>query len=105
LENRLQKATHAIGGIEIDIIENVELNIEPYAKIFNKLVNVNRERMFASDPEFIVESGITRGIDFFVKYNYKKFYVQTGYSYSVNLTVHYRVHLRTLLLFDRRHNA
>jgi hypothetical protein len=103
IENRLQKATHAIGGIEIDLRDNLELNIEPYAKIFNKLVNVNRERMFSSDPEFIVESGLTRGIDLFLKYSYKKFYVQTGYSYSVSDRTYGTFTYSPT--FDRRHNA
>lgn len=103
IENRLQKATHAIGGIEIDLSQNLELNIEPYAKIFNKLVNINRERLFSKDPEFIVESGLTRGLDFFVKYKYRLFYIQTGYSYSVSdRTFGDFTYSPT---FDRRHNA
>ncbi|MFT7588159.1 MAG: hypothetical protein ACI959_000366, partial [Limisphaerales bacterium] len=44
--HRLQKAWHAIGGIEIDATDNIEINVEPYYKKFTQLININREKLF-----------------------------------------------------------
>lgn len=103
VDRRNQYATHLITGLEFDLNKNLELNIEPYTKVFNKLINVNRERLFSTDPEFIVESGVTRGIDLFLKYQYKSFYVQTGYSYSKSTRTYGTFTYPPA--FDRRHNV
>ncbi len=99
---KLQKSTHAIGGVEIDITDYIEFNVEPYIKYFNQLIEVNRNKLLPSDPDFATETGQAYGIDFLVKYDYKRLYVWVGYSfgfikrYDGNQT--YPTH------YDRRHN-
>ncbi|MBW8052068.1 MAG: TonB-dependent receptor plug domain-containing protein [Cytophagales bacterium] len=102
IDNKLQKARHLIGGVEIDLRSNIEVNIEPYVKDFIQLVNINRDRIERDDPEYIVETGLAKGIDLLVKYDYKKLYFQTGYSFA---SVERKFGSETYYPnFDRRHN-
>jgi len=102
IDNRLQMARHLVGGVEIDLKNNIEVNIEPYVKDFIQLVNINRDRIERDDPEYIVETGLAKGIDLLIKYDYKKLYLQTGYSFA---SVERKFGSETYYPnFDRRHN-
>ncbi|SFC49257.1 TonB-dependent Receptor Plug Domain [Flexibacter flexilis DSM 6793] len=102
INKNLQLARHLIGGVEIDLNENLTVDIEPYIKDFNQYINVNRNKLYTSDPDFIMEKSKARGIDVMVKYDYDRFYFQGAYSYAkVDRTfgnVTYNPN------FDRRHN-
>lgn len=78
--SKLQKATHAIFGVEYDVTNYIEFNVEPYIKYFNQLIEINRNKLTISDPDFATENGKAYGIDFLVKYDYKRLYVWIGYS-------------------------
>ncbi|MBP8752893.1 MAG: TonB-dependent receptor [Chitinophagales bacterium] len=78
--SKLQKATHAIFGIEYDVTNYIEFNVEPYIKYFNQLIEINRNKLTVTDPDFATENGKAYGIDFLVKYDYKRLYVWVGYS-------------------------
>lgn len=113
LRHNLQKATHLIGGFEIDLSRNITINTEVYNIRFNQLTNINRNKIFEDVPayfdkpdvlkkDFIIEKGTAQGIDFVMKYDYKRFYFWTVYS-LLSVTrfdgiQEYRPH------FDRRHN-
>jgi len=79
LRSSLQTSWHGILGAEIDITKHVSANIEGYYKHF-KLVNINRNALFPSDPDYIAEKGRAYGIDFLVKYDYKRWFVWSVYS-------------------------
>ncbi len=102
-QNNLQRAYHMVFGIEKDIAKNIEINIEPYYKYFEQLINLNRNKISPLDPDFQIENGKAYGIDFLLKYDYKNFYLWTGYSLSYvtrnNGQQIYFPH------YDRRHNA
>jgi hypothetical protein len=102
-ESRLQKSIHAIGGIEIDITDKIELNIEPYYKAFPQLISLNRNKKEISDPNFITETGSARGLDFLLQYRSKDIFIWTAYSLGYvrrnDGEQEYPTH------FDRRHNA
>jgi hypothetical protein len=99
----LQLSTHAITGLEIDLGKYVEINIEPYIKSFNPLVNINPERIFPDDPEFVVERGTALGIDFSGTFEYKKLYLFGSYSLArVDRTFN---NITYFTNFDRRHNV
>jgi hypothetical protein len=102
-ESRLQKSIHAIGGIEIDITDNIELNIEPYFKAFPQLISLNRNKKEVGDPNFITETGSARGLDFLLQYRSKDIFIWTAYSLGYvrrnDGEQEYPTH------FDRRHNA
>jgi hypothetical protein len=100
---RLQKATHAIGGIEFDLTDYIEINVEPYIKYFNQLIEINRDKLVPADPDFATETGRAYGIDFLVKYDYKRVYVWVGYSYGfIN---RYDGEQTYPTHYDRRHNV
>ncbi len=100
--SNLQRAYHAIGGVEIDVAKNIQVNIEPYYKRFQQLIELNRFKVFPQDPDFQIETGDAYGIDFSFKYEIKKVYIWTAYSLAWvtrdNGVQEYNPN------FDRRHN-
>jgi len=101
--NRLQTAIHAISGFEIDVSDKIVLNVEPYYKKFTQLININRNKLAKTDPDYSTEVGDAYGIDLLAKYNTKKVSFQGGYSYGfVNRDDGEQVYPT---VFDRRHNA
>ena len=103
VDNRLQRARHLITGLEIDITDRISVNIEPYVKQFTQLTNVNREKIYADDPFYIVEKGLAKGIDFQTVYQTGVFMTQLGYSLTkVDRTFGSFTYPTN---FDRRHNV
>lgn len=115
----IQKAQHIIFGIEYDVNDYLQLNVEPYFKNFSQLINMNRNKMFDDLPEyqeggayekpeylrtdFIIEKGKAYGIDFSARYSYDKIYLWVAYSLGyIERTDEaegtYNPH------YDRRHN-
>ncbi len=82
LTSNLQTAYHALGGIEVDI-KNVELNLEPWYKRFGRLIEFNRNRLYASDPNFQGAEGDAKGIDLSARYNRNRVYLWGVVSYQV----------------------
>lgn len=79
--NNIQKAEHAIVGIEIDV-KNIEFTLEPWYKRFSQLITLNRYKQLPSDPDFSVETGKAYGADFTAKYAKGRHYVWAVYSYG-----------------------
>ena len=102
LMQKFQKSQHLILGIEFDLNQDIDLQIEGYIKDFSQLSNINRNRIDEDDPEFITESGIAKGIDFLLKYKKNNVYLWTVYSYGY-ITRKYN-ELIYNPNFDRRHN-
>ncbi len=101
-DHNLQKAMHAIFGIEYDLTRNIQLNLEPYYKKFTQLIQVNRNKLIATDPNYSTETGDAYGVDLSLKYDYKGLYVWLTYSYAhVNRDDGIQVYPT---IFDRRHN-
>lgn len=115
--HKLQKAEHAIIGVEYDIFQNATINLEAYYKNFSQLTNINRNKLFdeneADQPDilkkdFIIETGDAEGIDFTFNYDKNRFYFWAVYSFAFvnrfyesadgNLKQYYPH-------FDRRHNV
>lgn len=102
-DTRLQKSTHAIAGFEIDVSKNVQVNVEPYYKRFNQLININRNKLSGFDPDFVTETGDAYGIDFSVKYENTSVYLWMTYSLAyVDRDDGEQVYPT---IFDRRHNV
>jgi len=101
--DRLQKSTHAIVGVEVDILDNLELNVEPYLKDFTQLINLNRNKIEVQDPDFVVETGEAYGIDISLKYETPALYLWATYSWgNVNRDDGEQIFPT---IFDRRHNV
>jgi hypothetical protein len=112
IKHKLQKANHYIFGFEFDLARHLDLNIEAYRKDFTQLTNLNRNKIFEENetdkPEalrrdFIIETGRAQGLDFVLKYEYKRIYIwmvySLGYVTKWDGTQTYRPH------YDRRHNG
>ncbi|MBA4303908.1 MAG: TonB-dependent receptor [Sphingobacteriaceae bacterium] len=111
--SKLQKARHAIAGVEFDLGRHLEFNVETYIKDFNQLTNINRDKIyedileFSDKPDFlkkdyIIERGQAYGFDFRLKYDRKRFYFWATYSWTyVDRFDGIRTYNPS---FDRRHN-
>ncbi len=101
-DTKLQTSVHAVAGVEIDITDKIELNVEPYYKGFTQIVNINRNKVESTDPDFAAETGEAYGIDFLLNYNTPKLLLWFTYSYGfVNRDDGDQVYPT---IFDRRHN-
>ncbi len=91
----VQKASHIVAGVELDVLKYIDLNIEVYQKFFNQILNTNRNKIyedntsnsFRSDAlkkNFVVEQGRARGFDVTLKYDRKRFYFWAVYSLTFN---------------------
>ncbi len=102
LMQKFQKSQHLILGIEFDLNEDIDLQIEGYIKDFSQLSNINRNRIDEDDPEFITESGIAKGVDLLLKYKKNNMYLWAVYSYGyINRQYNKLIYNPN---FDRRHN-
>lgn len=81
-ETTLQTSWHLLGGIEAQVIPDVTTNVEAWAKNFTQLTNINRDKIFPDDPDFITEIGLAYGFDFILKYQSQKFYVYANYGWA-----------------------
>lgn len=81
LPSTLQTAYHGVAGIEVDI-QNVELNLEPWYKNFNRSIELNRDKAVPEDNDFQGGSGEAYGIDLSAKYNKNRVYLWGTVSYQ-----------------------
>jgi hypothetical protein len=114
VKSKLQKADHYIAGFELDITRRISLNVEAYDKEFNQLTNLNRNKIFddvadnSAKPDtlkkdYIIESGFARGLDFLLKYDYKKLSIWA--VYSIGYVRRWDGQQLYPPHFDRRHNV
>jgi hypothetical protein len=93
LNNGLQKAWHAIIGAEYDLGKDLMLNVEAYYKYFDKLSNINQNKIYDDVAEFsqiddvfkknfIIEDGVTYGLDVLLKYSKNRIFLWGVYSYG-----------------------
>lgn len=113
MNNTIQKAQHAILGMELDVLKNININIEGYIKNFSVLTSVNRYKIFDDNntntsvpdilkKDYMWEEGLAYGGDISLKFEYKGIYLWVAYSLGwvtrQDAIVTYNPH------FDRRHN-
>ncbi len=114
ITHSLQKAEHAIFGIEYDGIKHISINVEGYYKRFSQLTNINRNKVFDDSPQysqvtdylkkdFIIETGNAKGVDVSFKYDYRRFYIWA--VYSLGFSDRFDGVLKYAPHFDRRHNV
>lgn len=94
VSSNLQRAYHALGGIEVDI-NKVELNLEPWYKNFYQNIELSRTKVAVQDPDFTSGSGKAAGIDLSAKYAQKRLYLWGVVSYQ-------RITYKTLVLDGNR---
>lgn len=112
--HKLQKSNHYIFGGEFDVSNAIMINIEGYYKYFPQLTNLNRNKIFDDNTDyidkpdvlkkdFILEEGESYGVDVSLEYRQFPFFVwavySLGYSTRYDGIVEYIPH------YDRRHNV
>jgi len=124
VKSALQKADHLIFGVEADILKNLTVNVEGYYKWFTQLTELNRNKVYDDDAEYvskpealkkdyILEKGDAEGVDVTLKYEYKhkdkiarknqQIYLWFVYSYGF---IHrYDGYDTYFPHYDRRHNV
>lgn len=103
LDNKLQKSRHAVAGIEYDLTDDLEINVEGYLKDYPQLITINRNKLQATDPDYIQEEGQAYGVDVSLRYELPRLYLWATYSHGyVN---RYDGMQRYPTVFDRRHNV
>lgn len=104
----LQYAWHALTGVELELVPNLTTNVEAWYKGFPQLTNINRDKIFNEDPNFITETGEAYGLDLILKYNTRDLYFYSNYSLA-RVTRTDRLQTddpRTYApIFDRRHTV
>ena len=114
INNGLQKAWHAISGLEVDLSKKLSLNIEVYYKWFSQMTNVNSNKIFEDNAQnykiddiykknFIVESGTALGGDIVFTYTTKKLYLWA--VYAIGKVDRWNGFDYYAPVFDRRHNV
>ena len=102
-KHNFEKARHLITGVEYDVSNKIDFQLEGYIKDFTQLTNINRNMVSNTDNQFIVESGIAKGIDALVKYKGQKLYVWV--VYSLGMVTRTEGENTYFPHFDRRHNV
>jgi hypothetical protein len=102
-KNKLQKAFHLVGGVEYDVAKNLEIGVEGYYKRFTQLIEINRNKIFPTYPDFATETGNAYGVDFLFKYDKKQWFIWL--TYSLGYIRKYDGEQTYAPHYDRRHNA
>lgn len=114
IKNGIQYAWHAIAGFEYDLGKNIALNVEGYYKYFSQLSNINQNKLYDDvsqfsqiddvfKKDFIIEDGVSYGLDFLLKYSKKRLFIWTVYSYGHS--TRWDGFSEYFPVFDRRHNV
>lgn len=99
----LQTASHLLAGVEVELIPNLSTRLEGWYKDFTQLTNVNRDKVFPEDPDFITETGVARGVDLILRYESPRWYIYGTYGLA---KVDRKDGIREYNpVWDRRHNA
>jgi hypothetical protein len=112
--NGLQFAWHAVAGFELDITKKITLNVEGYYKYFDRLSNINLNKLYDDvaqfsliddvfKKDFIIESGEAYGLDILLKQQTERTYLWVGYS--LGKVTRWDGFMNYATVFDRRHNV
>ncbi len=77
-----EEAYHFILGGQFFPINIMKIKSEVYYKDFTKLVTVNRNKIDQNDPDFIMGTGKSYGLEFSCEYDIGDLYLTANYSYS-----------------------
>ncbi len=114
VKNGIQYAWHAIGGFEYDLGKNISINVEGYYKYFSQLSNINQNKLYDDvsqfsqiddvfKKDFIIEDGVSYGLDFLIKYSKGRMFLWGVYSYGKS--TRWDGFAEYFPVFDRRHNV
>ena len=103
LDNNLQTAVHGVAGLEADAGDRITFNVEGYYKGFTRLLELNRNKLQATDPDFITLDGTAYGGD--VSVEYRGDGLLLAGNYSLGFVTRDDGEQEYPTSFDRRHNV
>lgn len=114
IRNGLQYAWHAVAGFEVDLSKTITVNVEGYYKYFDRLSNINMNKLYEDVAEFsliddvykknfIIETGEAYGLDVLLKRSTQRTYLWLGYS--LGKVTRWDGFMNYATVFDRRHNV
>jgi hypothetical protein len=74
------KAIHYMVGFDINISPFFTMQIESYYKSLLHIVDINQNKVFASDPDLISTNGESYGLEYSAKYSDEKLFTSVGYT-------------------------
>lgn len=80
------KAIHYMVGFDLDISPQFTMQVESYYKQLLHLVDINRNKVFATDPDLISTNGKSYGIEYTAKYNDENIFLSLGYTLAYAFT-------------------
>ncbi|MBN1448306.1 MAG: TonB-dependent receptor [Bacteroidetes bacterium] len=99
-----QQADHYIVGFDGDIplVPGLNFNVQGYYKDLKNLVDYNRDKVDAADPDFVRATGRSYGMEFFLEERHPRYYGMVSYtlSYTERQLEDFTYNPR----YDRRHN-
>ena len=101
-ENKLQTALHGVAGVELDVTDKISVNAEGYYKGFTQLLELNRNKRTARDPNFTALGGSAYGGD--VSVAYRTVDLLLAANYSLGFVERTDADQTYPTSFDRRHN-
>jgi hypothetical protein len=112
VRNGIQYAWHGIFGTEVDITKHLMMNVEGYYKYFSQLSNINQNKMYEDlsqfaniddvyKKDFIIEDGVSYGLDILLKYHRNRIFLWGVYSYGHS--TRWDGFTKYAPVFDRRH--
>ena len=74
------KAIHYMAGFDINLSPFFSMQIESYYKSLLHIVDINQNKVFASDPDLISTDGESYGLEYTAKYSDEKLFASVGYT-------------------------
>ena len=74
------KAIHYMLGFDINLSPFFSMQIESYYKTLLHIVDINQNKVFASDPDLISTNGESYGLEYSAKYSDEKLFTSIGYT-------------------------
>jgi hypothetical protein len=74
------KAVHYMAGFDINLSPFFSMQIESYYKSLLHIVDINQNKVFASDPDLISTNGESYGLEYTAKYSDEKLFASVGYT-------------------------
>lgn len=102
-DDNLQRAIHGVAGLEIDAGRYLTVGLEGYYKGFTRLIELNRNKLLASDPDFIALNGNAYGGD--VTVGYRRDRLELNGNYSLGWVTRDDGEQEYPASFDRRHTV
>ena len=105
IPRNMQRSVDAIFGVEADMAKNLTLNVEPYYKYFWHLfdLNYNNGASQVNPSDYIIQRGVSYGLDILLKYQYKGLFLYGTYSLAYNTVNNFQQIYNPY--YDRRHNV